>query len=96
MYLSLTPFDDNLSLVTGGETDAGRGGIGHILLEASDLEGGEDRGVIAGLDVCRAPVRRVDDARARVGPPQDTVAVRGNIDTNLDKQGRKVKELLLY
>ena len=45
--------------------------------------------MVTGHDVGCAPVRRVDDARARVGPPQDTVAVRGDVDTNLDKKGEK-------
>lgn len=82
-YLSLTPVDDDLCFVIGGETDPGRGRIGDVLLEAADLERRKDGGVIAGHDVRRAPVGRIDDARARVGPPQDSIAVRGNVDTNL-------------
>ena len=92
MYLSLTPVDDDLGLVIGREADPRRGCVGHILLESSDLEGGKDGGMVAGHDVCCAPVRCVDDARAGVGPPQDTVAVRGNVDTNLDGQAREKSE----
>ena len=92
MYLSLAPVDDDLGLVIGWEADPGRGCVRHVLLESSDLEGGEDGGVVAGHDVRCAPVWCVDDARAGVGPPQDTVAVWGNVDTNLDGQAREKSE----
>ena len=75
LYLSLTSINDYQSLVVGGETNPWCSCIRDVLLEASDLECCKDRGVVTGHDVRGAPVRRVDDAGARVGPPKDTVAV---------------------
>ena len=75
VHLSLTPVDNYLCLVAARETDTGGSCSRDVLLEPSNLECGKDGGVVAGHDVCGAPVGGVDDARARVGPPQDAVTV---------------------
>ena len=82
----MTPVDDDLCRIVTRETDSRCGSSGDILLEPTDLERGEDGGVVAGHDVCGTAVGRIDDARARVRLPQNSITVRRNIDTNL---GRK-------
>ena len=85
-HLGLTSINDNLGLVVAGETNARIGRARDVLLEPSDLKGGKDGGVVAGHDVHGTAVRGVDNAGTRVGPPQDTVTVRGNVDSNLSGQ----------
>lgn len=92
VHLSLTSVNDYLCPVVAGETNARGSCSGHILLEPSNLECGKDGGVIASHDVRGAPIGGIDDARARVGPPQDTVTVRGNVDTNLRNKAKEKRE----
>ncbi len=54
------------------------------MLEAVQLEGGKDRGVVTAHDVVRAAVRSVDDTGAGIRAPQHTVAVGWHVDTDLE------------